>query len=461
LGLDLGALVSDERNFSRFYEATGGAPLAIRWSIGQIKQRGQSIDGVLNSLHGARGDIFELIFKRAWSLLSESSIKILMVMPIFASSASKAAIEAASDVHNWELDEGLGQLVELWLLESNEKLEESKRRYSLHPLTRAFAQNRLSEHSDLEHHAKVRLAGFFDDFAKARGGDSWTWERYDEIEEEKENIFALIDWCFENANETAGMKLTKSLTFFMNLRGYVHESFAFGQKALDIARQQSNTEDLAWLLVYGIGWREIYGGNLEKSEALMKEGLRIYENLNSSEGIGVALRNLGRAFHFKGNFAEARQYYLRSLILAESSSDQLAITSCKRKLSSLDASEGRLLEAKEGFESILPILRELDVLNLVTTLRELAEVNLKLKQYDIAFEIGREGLELATKMKKLNSIGWFSFVLAHIEAEHGNYQSALSFALQALEYSEKSGIFSKKIEEVKALIEFLEEKLAN
>jgi hypothetical protein len=44
-------------------------------------------------------------------------------MPVFAASASKTAIEAASDIHKWELDEGLGQLVELWLWEASEKLD--------------------------------------------------------------------------------------------------------------------------------------------------------------------------------------------------------------------------------------------------------------------------------------------------------------------------------------------------
>ena len=77
---------------------------------------GQSLDTVLDYLYEARGDIFENIFARSWSLLSENARRVLMVMPIFATSASKEAIEAASDVHKWDLDEALGQLVEMWLV---------------------------------------------------------------------------------------------------------------------------------------------------------------------------------------------------------------------------------------------------------------------------------------------------------------------------------------------------------
>ncbi len=462
LGLNLDALVEDKQNFQRLYEATGGAPLAIRWSIGQIKQRGQSIEGVLNSLHNARGDIFEIIFKRAWSLLSEPAKKILVAMPCFASSASKAAIEAASDVHTWELDEGIGQLVELWLLETNEKNEESKRRYGLHPLTRAFAQNRLSENMPLEHQAKVRLAEFFEGFAKAAGGDRWsTWERYDEIEEDNDNIFTLIDWCFENQESMIGMELTKSVTFFMGTRGYLNESLVFGQKAVAAARQNNKTDQLAWLLVFGIGWREINGGDLDKGETLIREGLRIYEGIKDPSGIRAALHNLGRALHYKKDFHGARHYYERGMALAESLSDELGISSFIRELSLLDADEGRLIEAKNGLESIISILRARNEFALASVLGNLAWVYWKLRNYDDAFNIGNEGLELAKKMKKSQIIGWSSLTLARVEVERKRYKSAQSFARQALDFFEKAGVFPDQTEEAKALIKKLQAKLAN
>jgi tetratricopeptide (TPR) repeat protein len=461
LDIDLNALVLDQRNLWRFYEATGGAPLAIRWSIGQIKQRGQSIEGVLNSLHDARGDIFEFMFGRAWSLLSEASRKTLIVMPIFAASASKVAIEAASDGHKWELDEGLGQLVELWLLEASDRLDESKRRYSLHPLTRAFAQNRLAESLDLERQARVRLSEFFENFAKAAGGHIWSWEKYDEIEEEKDNIFALMDWCFENREATTGMRLTKAVTFFMSLRGYLYESMIFGRKALEAARQANQTADIAWLLVYGPGWREVNGGNLEKGETLIREGLKIYEELKDSHGIVSALHHLGRALRFKGDFVGARECCERGINLAQSSVDNSAVVPFKRELSLLAASEGKLIEAKEGLEAIVPILRGRNELLLASTLGMLAEINRELGHNDDAFIIGSESLELAKKMKKRGTIGRISLTLAHTETERGNLKSAISLARQALEFYERSELYFKKIEEAKSLIQELQEKLSS
>ncbi|MCG3118696.1 MAG: hypothetical protein ALAOOOJD_00950 [bacterium] len=462
LDINLDALVVDARNFQRFYNATGGAPLAIRWSIGQIKQRGQSIEAVLNSLYGASGDIFEFIFERAWSLLSEASAKILLSMPIFAYSASKAAIEAASDVHQWELDEGLGQLVELWLLEASEKLDESKRRYTLHPLTRAFAQKQLVANPELEHRARIRLAAFFEHFAKAAGGDKWAWEKYDEIEEEEDNIFALLDWCFENGEETTGMNLTKAVTFFMTVRGYRHEAMKFGRKAVDAARQDGKAADLAWLLVYGIGWREINGGDLEHGEALVREGLHIYEELQDHQGIRGALRRLGRVHLYKSNFALARHCYEKGMTLAKASSDELAIASFERELALMALDEGKFVEAKDRLESILPILRNRNELALASTLGELAATYRRLGQFDTAFEFAQEGLELAKTMKRRETMSWISLSLAHIEAERGNYQSALVLAQHAEDFFERSALFhdDQEIKDIKTLIDDLQTKLA-
>lgn len=460
LGLNLEALTENEQNFQRFYEATGGAPLAIRWAIGQIKQRGQSIEGVLNSLHGARGDIFEFIFQRAWSLLSEPAKQILTVMPVFAASASKAAIEAAGDVHHWELDEALGQLVELWLLEASEQLDEAKRRYQLHPLTRAYAQGKLSQAPGLERQARVQLAGFFEKFAIERGGDRWSWERYDEIEEEKDNIFELIEWCFGNGEGLAGMKLTKSVTFFMNLRGFYREARLLEHKAVNTAREKNIIAELAWLLVHGIGWIEVRSGKLETGETLIKEALEIYENLYNFQGVSFALYNLGIALCLRRDYKGARVYYERGIRLAKSVNDELTVALFKREIAVLIASEGKLKEAKEELELILPFLRSRDKLGLASALCNLAEVYYKLKLTDNAFRFGSEALGLAKQIQKRNTIGRSALILAKIEIVRGNFSDALGFAKQSVDFYERAGIYPEHIEETKTLIHQLQEKLA-
>jgi len=268
-----------------------------------------------------------------------------------------------------------------------------------------------------------------------------------------------MTWCFEKGELTAGMKLTRSVNYFMSLRGYLHESFTFGHKAVEAARKEGKADGLAWLLVYGIGWHEIHVGDVEKGEALMREGHKIYEDLKDSQGIIEALRSIGTALRKKDDFDGARQYYEKGLALAKSLSDELSVALFKRGLSFLVESQGKLLEAKDGLESIIATLRKLNKSALASTLGSLAEVNRKLQHYETAYKIGSEGLELAKQMLQRDTIARISLMLAKIEIERGNYLAALSFAQQALEFYEKSGLFFEKIEEVKTFIKELQEKL--
>lgn len=158
----------------QLYEATGGIPLAIKWAVGQIGQRGQSLDAVLAALHRATGNIFEHIFERSWSLLSEDARQLLLVMPLFATSASRDAVEAASNVHHFALDEALGQLIGMSLLEAADTLE-VQRRYSVHPLTRAFAQALLAKVPELAEQFHLHTAQYFLAFTQQHGGDHTHW----------------------------------------------------------------------------------------------------------------------------------------------------------------------------------------------------------------------------------------------------------------------------------------------
>jgi hypothetical protein len=144
-------LLGDENMLVRLYEATGGVPLALIWALGQIKQRGETLDHVLEYLYGARGELFEFLFRRSWELLSISAQRILIAMTVFASPAKKEAISAVSDVHDAELDKGLAQLVEMGLLNIVGGINEDTRRYGLHPLTRAFAESLLVEQWSIDY----------------------------------------------------------------------------------------------------------------------------------------------------------------------------------------------------------------------------------------------------------------------------------------------------------------------
>lgn len=87
-------------------------------------------------------------------------------------------------------------------------------------------------------------------------------------------------------------------------------------------------------------------------------------------------------------------------------------------------------------------------------------VNHKLGRLEDAFAMGNKGLELARKTKKWFTCRWILKALAETEFERGHYESSLSFAQQALEFSERSGLFHAEIEELKVLIKNLQDRVA-
>jgi hypothetical protein len=262
---------AEERVLLRLYQATGGAPLAIKWAVGQIKQKGQSLDTVLAALYEAKGGIFEEVFARSWSLLSEEARRILMAMPIFAASASRAAIEAASDVHHYALDEGLGQLVEMWLVEASEELDAAKRRYSTHPLTRAFAEARLGENMQFERDARMRAAVHFLQFARQHGGEDW--QSLDLLEGERENILNIMHWCISKGEWQLLMDFMNTIGYFLGLRGYWYDRIRYAQEAMRASERLGNWETWTWFAIFDLGWTYYWHGKREKARQLTEEGM--------------------------------------------------------------------------------------------------------------------------------------------------------------------------------------------
>jgi hypothetical protein len=255
---------AEDRVLRHLYEATGGVPLAIKWAIGQIKQKGQSLDTVLAALYEARGDIFDSIFARSWALLSLSARQVLIVMPIFATSVSRAGIEAASDVHHFALDEALGQLVEMSLVDTTDELELARRRYSIHPLTRAFAaQARKSEQMlQFSQNAMVRTLEYYRQLVtlpqeKQVGVPYWNglvnYAQAESLEQEWSNLAHLLRWALDENRDTTALDLFLPIVHFLHAWGLWDERLQLSREMCQVANRLKDSSE-AWLWIDAIGY---------------------------------------------------------------------------------------------------------------------------------------------------------------------------------------------------------------
>jgi hypothetical protein len=81
--LRMETLVSDPTQLEPLLTATGGNPKAITLTMGLLKYERRPLQQIVDDLYAARGDLFDDLFSRAWTLLDEAGKRILMVIPEF------------------------------------------------------------------------------------------------------------------------------------------------------------------------------------------------------------------------------------------------------------------------------------------------------------------------------------------------------------------------------------------
>jgi tetratricopeptide (TPR) repeat protein len=274
------------------YQITGGAPLAIKWAVGQIKQRGQSLDGVLKSLHRAEADVFVLIFARSWSLLSVDARQVLMVMPLFATSASRASIKAVSNVPDSVFEKALGQLVEMSLVDVMDDQELTRRRYSIHPLTRAYAERRSLDGPKSKREAAYRrMIRHFCSYAQQQSQDMG--DNFDCLEVDLNNILAAFDYGNEREEWDQVINLLEAISDFLDRRGYWDERVRLSERAMSAARKSGKYEAQGRIAIYHRGWTLLLQEKYAEARQLAEEGLEIARERNYPLQVALALRNLG------------------------------------------------------------------------------------------------------------------------------------------------------------------------
>jgi hypothetical protein len=144
------------------YEAAGGNPLALTWTLGLVAQKGYSLAAALERLKDAArsSDLYGFLFAGAVRNLARSDRAVLSALSAFRSPATPAALADATDLANTEVRIALERLVTLSLVNDLEG-----ERYGLHPLTRAYVQAALGTGSEA---ARVALGGITLDPAARR-----------------------------------------------------------------------------------------------------------------------------------------------------------------------------------------------------------------------------------------------------------------------------------------------------
>ena len=297
-----------EEDLVDLYKATGGSPLAIKWSIGQINYRGQSLSSITSVLNEAHGELFESIFSDSWKLLSPSSKELLQIMLFFTTTVSRKALLNSSGQNPLIFDDALGQLIELSLIDSNQEVSDSKKRFNLHPLTRSFAQKELEDSAGLKTYYQaiaLHYISFCGDRCKLQRGKSG----YDEIDYEVPNIMKVLrklsceaDTCAESLRVISNF--SDVVNVFLWSRGYWGERIEVCEMAMKSAEVLENWVQ-AGRQAYFIGIVHFWQGDYTTSEFWAQKSEGYFEKAECDIERMLPIRLFGLIAMAQGNFAEA------------------------------------------------------------------------------------------------------------------------------------------------------------
>ncbi len=214
----------NEEEKYQLQEAADGIPLVIEYSIGLLAE-GYRLQDVLNILKRSEGALADFLFQEAVKQLQDHiSYKLLMAMSILCKPFRRDAIVSIAGLEgipDLDISDGFVQLCRLSLirLEPNEI-------YSISSLTHNYAHAQLQQNKNFEAEAIERWVKYYIELAENNGRkDLFDWERgnwserFDVLEEQWENLEAVIEFCSRQGRYDEFKSLWVSLNNYTELYG--------------------------------------------------------------------------------------------------------------------------------------------------------------------------------------------------------------------------------------------------
>ncbi|MEH1889869.1 MAG: tetratricopeptide repeat protein [Nostoc sp.] len=457
------------------YEASGGNPLALDWTLGQVAHKGYSISDALERLRNAAKspDLYGFLFADAAQTLSEKDRTVLCALAVFLTPAKTAALADATDLAITEIQVSLERLVTLSLVN-----ELGGERFGLHPLTRTYILAAVGGTDTVgtaplsgirfDSAAQRKVLRYWVDYAQKYGGDGKdAYQTHDKLEAEWQNLEGVATTLREMAGISDALKdrqaaqmlidLEGALYNFLFFRGYWDERLRLGEWRYQAGKALSQWSDagwgannIAWIYYFraetdrAVSWvdqmaeamerggsREEKAGairlqgmiaeqrqNWPEAERLYQEILAIYRELGDKEREANALNDLGVVAHQQGQYDRAESYYKQALAIQEERGGNAMQVAYLGNLGNVALVRDRPSEARPWYE------------------RELA----------LAQEVGRQDLVASAQAG-----------LAQVLEREGHYAKALLLALAALEIRER--LRARSLDFSRQLVERLRRKV--
>ncbi|MEU1983080.1 alpha/beta fold hydrolase [Nocardia sp. NPDC019395] len=434
---ELGASADD------YLSATGGNPLVIKLTTSQIRYGGDDLASVTANLRNATDSaVFDAIFDRSWNeQLAHGgwAQSIIMAIALHSSTATRDALAYAVGISEQELREEIGTLTAASFVEVQRDRPSAAGRFRLHPLTRAYALNRLNSNAEQRAGIEKRLIEYYRRFA-GRNSDIFTDpDRVHLLEGERRNIIDFAVLAFERAGRSddrsdllSVLEFAEAMAGFLWGRGYWRDRVRLCENAAIAARAAG--EPVALARQYAL---------IGRVHAWLGDFPAAREFLDSSESVlppGATLAERRETIRLRGHIASGTRDYPSARALfgsildvaeREAANDEGRAATLV-ELGICAFREGELSEAIDRFEEA----RQLDLEmgtdeGLAVSVSHLANALFEAEQYARVRPLFEQGLELANRVNRQSTRGRCHLGLARLGVAEKEYSEAARHAVSA------------------------------
>ena len=284
----------------------------------------------------------------SYDLLDGDEKQFFARLSVFRSGFAMESIEAVcGNNFNRNCFELLASLVDKSLV-YQEILFDGSIRFNMLQTIREYADEKLQQSDELDgvygQFANYYITLTRDATSRLYGHDHLVWLGI--VENERDNLEAILEWSIHSANYAYSIDLIRLLTDFWQINGYFQEGLQWVQRLLEhhdsivseslspllfcagimyqrddrsqacdlleqavaVARQHQNHFDEARALLH-LGW-------IEFDQNLVTEGLQLYKQSNDAIGILSGLNISGEIARYRGDYEVAKEAYEACLDMA-------------------------------------------------------------------------------------------------------------------------------------------------
>lgn len=419
--------VSEVRNgekevVSKICTLLDGLPLAILISAKTVKNYFIPLEDYSNLLRNSKTILSELqyqnlsvrsSFEISWNHMTEQEKFVFAVIGIFNSNV--ITLEALAYILQKQLIDLrriIGRLSNISLLE-----KQSNNSFSLHPLLKEFANEKLQQLGNASTVRKMHSEWFLI-YTQANS------RKYKQLTEFFEDIKAGMEEVEREQDWIRFTKYLEAISFFLVSHYDVNVFYQMSKKAIEANKLEDHIEELSYLYS-AIGYVERIKGNYDVSISWFTKAIETARRGNVPHKEAMYLHEKGAVLSEKGDIESARFSLNEGVEIATKLNDELRIAKIYNEIGNIDLKQGLFSQGIEKLRTSIKIKHEQeDYAGEAYSLLTLARHFYDQGKFEQSLEILIEAREIQKKKTDTRRIGQTYLLLAKVYFALSDYVNA-------------------------------------